>query len=77
MVGYFGDAPGVPVIAPAGSIAVFSSTCFHRSGFNRTDKMRRAYLVQYSDAPILSEDGSAPRHLAEPFLQDGRNVARL
>ena len=77
MVGYFGDAPGVPVIAPAGSIAVFSSTCFHRSGFNRTDKMRRAYLVQYSQAPITTDDGTGVRHLAEPFLQDGRNVARL
>ena len=34
MVGYFGDDPGIPVIAPAGSIAVFSSTSFHRSGLN-------------------------------------------
>jgi ectoine hydroxylase-related dioxygenase (phytanoyl-CoA dioxygenase family) len=77
MVGYFGSEPGTPVIAPAGSIAVFSSTCFHRNGFNRTDKVRRAYLVQYSNAPILTEDGSAPRHLTEPFLRDGRNVARI
>jgi ectoine hydroxylase-related dioxygenase (phytanoyl-CoA dioxygenase family) len=45
MVGYFGSEPGTPVIAPAGSIAVFSSTCFHRNGFNRTEKTRRAYLV--------------------------------
>ena len=45
MVGYFGDNPGTPVTVPAGSIAVFSSTTFHRSGFNTTDRMRRAYLV--------------------------------
>lgn len=77
MVGYFGDHPGVPVILPAGSVAVFSSTTFHRSGFNRTDRMRRAYLVQYSDAPITTDDGTGVRHLAEPFLKDGRNVARI
>ena len=77
MVGYFGDNPGIPVIVPAGSIAVFSSMTFHRSGFNRTDKMRRAYLVQYSDAPIKTDDGTGDRHLAEAFLHDGRNVAKI
>ena len=77
MVGYFGDAPGIPVIAPAGSIAVFSSTTLHRSGFNHADKMRRVYLVQYSNAPILTEDGTKPRHLVEPFLQGGQNVAQI
>ena len=76
MVGYFGDNPGIPVIVPAGSIAVFSSTTFHRSGFNRTDRMRRAYLVQYSDAPIKTDDGTGIRHLAEPFLHDGQVVAK-
>jgi hypothetical protein len=44
--------------APAGSIAVFSSVCFHRSGPNRTSKMRCIYLPQYSAEPILSADGS-------------------
>lgn len=65
-VGYFGDDPGVPVIAPAGSIACFSSTAFHRSGFNTTDQMRRVYLCQYSVEPILKQDGN-PWGLAEPF----------
>jgi hypothetical protein len=31
LVGYFGDDPGDPVIVPAGSIACFSTTVFHRS----------------------------------------------
>jgi ectoine hydroxylase-related dioxygenase (phytanoyl-CoA dioxygenase family) len=66
-VGYFGDDPGIPVIVPAGSIACFSSTVFHRSGFNTTDKMRRIYLAQYSAAPLLKADGSGPWNLAEPF----------
>jgi ectoine hydroxylase-related dioxygenase (phytanoyl-CoA dioxygenase family) len=67
MIGYFGADPGDPVIVPAGSIACFSSTVFHRSGPNTTDRMRRVYLAQYSAEPILSEDRSRPRHLAEPL----------
>jgi ectoine hydroxylase-related dioxygenase (phytanoyl-CoA dioxygenase family) len=64
LVGYFGDDPGDPVSVPAGSIACFSSTLFHRSGANTTDRVRRVYLAQYSAEPILNEDGR-PRHLAE------------
>jgi len=75
LIGYFGDDPGIPVIVPAGSIAVFSSVCFHRSGPNRTDKMRRIYLPQYSAEPILSEDGATLWAFAEPFLKDGQIVA--
>jgi ectoine hydroxylase-related dioxygenase (phytanoyl-CoA dioxygenase family) len=74
LVGYFGDDPGDPVIVPAGSIACFSSTLFHRSGANTTDRMRRVYLAQYSAEPILSDDGSGPRHLAELLLVDGERV---
>jgi ectoine hydroxylase-related dioxygenase (phytanoyl-CoA dioxygenase family) len=71
LVGYFGDDPGDPVIVPAGSIACFSSTLFHRSGPNTTDRTRRVYVAQYSAEPILTEDGSRPRLLAEPLLVDG------
>jgi ectoine hydroxylase-related dioxygenase (phytanoyl-CoA dioxygenase family) len=65
MVGYSGEDPGDPVVVPAGSMACFSSTLFHRSGANSTDRPRRVYLAQYSSEPILSDDGSRPRHLAE------------
>jgi ectoine hydroxylase-related dioxygenase (phytanoyl-CoA dioxygenase family) len=74
LVGYFGDDPGDPVIVPAGSIACFSSTVFHRSGPNTSDRVRRVYLAQYSTEPILTNDGSQPRHLAEPLLADGTRV---
>jgi ectoine hydroxylase-related dioxygenase (phytanoyl-CoA dioxygenase family) len=70
LIGYFGDDAGDPVLVPAGSVACFSSTLFHRSGPNATDAVRRVYLVQYSAEPILSEDRTRPRHLAEPV--DGR-----
>jgi ectoine hydroxylase-related dioxygenase (phytanoyl-CoA dioxygenase family) len=72
LIGYHGDDPGEPVLVPAGSIAVFSSTCFHRSGVNRSAQTRRVYLAQYSPEPIL-RDGK-PIILAEPFLKDGRRV---
>jgi ectoine hydroxylase-related dioxygenase (phytanoyl-CoA dioxygenase family) len=71
LVGYFGDDPGDPVIVPAGSIACFSTTLFHRSGTNTTNRARRVYVAQYSAEPILSKDGSQPRMLAEPLLIDG------
>lgn len=74
LVGYHGDDPGVPVIVPAGSVAVFSSVCFHRSGENRSPRMRRVYLTQYSTEPILNPEGKLSA-LADPFLRDGKIVA--
>ena len=75
LIGYFGDDPGVPVVAPAGSIACFASTVFHRSGPNTTDRFRRIFLPQYSAAPILKPGGVEPYYLAEPFLKGGQFVA--
>ena len=74
MIGYFGDDPGIGVVAPAGSIAVTSSTTFHRSGANTTASPRRAYVAQYSAEPMLNPDGSGPRHFADPFLREGKIV---
>ncbi len=73
-VGYFGDDAGDPIVCPAGSVACFSSTVFHRSGPNTTDKMRRIYLPQYSAEPIVKADGSALWNLAEPFIVNGVRV---
>ncbi len=72
-IGYFGNDPGIPMICSAGSIVVFSSTTFHRSGANQTQKMRRAYAMQYSPEPISEADGTL-KGLAEPFLVNGRRV---
>ena len=68
--GYFGSDPGDPVIVPAGSIACFSSTVLHRSGFNRTPAWRRVYLPQYSAEPLRRSDGKLAA-FAEPFLVNG------
>jgi len=75
MVGYFGKDPGIPVIVPAGSIAVFSSYVFHRSGPNLTDKMRRIYLPQYAPSIIRDLKGNQWAQ-AVPFLKNGENVWR-
>jgi ectoine hydroxylase-related dioxygenase (phytanoyl-CoA dioxygenase family) len=75
-VGYFGADRGVPVIAPAGSIAVFSSMLFHSSGANSTQRMRRIYLAQYSGEILMTEDGTKPWGQAEKFLENGKVVAR-
>jgi ectoine hydroxylase-related dioxygenase (phytanoyl-CoA dioxygenase family) len=72
-VGHAGADPGVPVIAPAGSLVVFSSTLLHRSGENRSAEPRRAYIVQYSAEPIYNPDG-AVRHFADPMLHAGQRV---
>lgn len=74
LIGYHGDDPGIPVIAPSGSIAVFASTVFHRSGANHTDAMRRIYLPQYSAEPIVRPDNGEVFNLAVPFVRDGEQV---
>ena len=75
LVGYHGNDPGVKVIVPAGSIAVFSSVTFHRSGSNTTNKPRRVYLAQYSAEPIMTKDNSKLWGLAWPFLRNDKIVA--
>jgi ectoine hydroxylase-related dioxygenase (phytanoyl-CoA dioxygenase family) len=73
LVGYFGKNPGIPVVLPAGSIAVFSSYVFHRSGPNLTDKLRRIYLPQYATQVINNMQGQQQGQ-AVPFLKDGEIV---
>lgn len=72
-IGYFGDHPGIPVVAPAGSIAVFSSTTFHRSGPNTSGQPRRAYALQFAADVVHYADGST-MGLTERFLVEGERV---
>ncbi len=74
----------VAVPARAGSIVVFSSLTPHCTGPNRTDEVRKAYIVQYAPdgAEILMPDheGQLARHPADdakrqfPILREGRAV---
>jgi ectoine hydroxylase-related dioxygenase (phytanoyl-CoA dioxygenase family) len=71
LVGYHGDDPGELVILPAGSMAVFSSTVFHRSGVNTTPNYRRVYVVQYAPEPMINAKGLIASR-ADPVLKDGK-----
>ena len=73
LVGFDDSQPGVPVVAPAGSIACFTSFNLHKSGANRTEAMRRVYLAQYSNEPIHSGSGELWA-MAVPFVSHGANV---
>ena len=73
---YFGSDPGIPMTAPAGSIVVFSSVVIHRSGPNLTDRMRRAYIAQYSKEVITAKGTNTPSGSFEQFLDGGKVVAR-
>lgn len=73
LVGYHGQDPGIPIIAPAGSIVAFSSLVLHRSGANASPRMRRVYLPQYSSQPVTLASGR-PWAMAVPFLEGGRRV---
>lgn len=66
LVGYDGDEAGVPIVAPAGSVAVFSSLLLHRSGPNRTDRPRRGYTAHYSPSPILDPTTGEAFAFADP-----------
>lgn len=69
-ISYEGNEKGTPVEVPAGSIAVFSSLLFHRSGANTTSSMRRAYTANYTREPLRKSDGSL-HAFADPLLLDG------
>jgi hypothetical protein len=72
MVGYDGDELGIPIVVPAGGMAVFSSFTFHRSGANTTDRARRVYLTAYSGQPMPLKEGTTRQ--AVPFLKAGAFV---
>jgi len=71
--GYFGPEKGSPAVCQAGSIVVFSSLTFHRSGANNTENMRRAYAVQFSPEIIYEPDGTL-KGLDELFLMNGKRI---
>jgi phytanoyl-CoA hydroxylase len=43
---------GVPVPIPTGTMIAMQSLTFHKSGVNRSDAMRKAYVIQYSVAGL-------------------------
>jgi ectoine hydroxylase-related dioxygenase (phytanoyl-CoA dioxygenase family) len=69
----------VAVEAPAGSIVVFSSLTPHRTGPNRTDGVRSAYILQYAPdgARLLQGDPAAGPGAPVPCTEPGRQLPIL
>jgi ectoine hydroxylase-related dioxygenase (phytanoyl-CoA dioxygenase family) len=76
----------VPVPVQAGSVVVFSSLTPHCTGPNRTDEVRKAYIVQYApdgaEVQVRDADGEVQRYPADdarrqfPVLREGQAVTR-
>ncbi len=75
LVGWTGEDEGVVIEVPAGGIVAFSSLLLHSTGANRTSRMRRVYLAQYSPEAILDPGTKHLRRNAIPFLRRGERVA--
>ncbi len=73
---YFGADPGVPVELKKGSMVVFSSLLFHRSGPNVSQTVRKGYVIQYCVAHARNAltgdlfNGVVIARQGEPVLSD-------
>lgn len=71
LVGWADDSGAVTLEVPAGSIVAFSSLLLHATGANRTDKLRRVYLAQYTPEVMLNPGTRQLRNNAVPLLLKG------
>jgi ectoine hydroxylase-related dioxygenase (phytanoyl-CoA dioxygenase family) len=71
LVGWTDDSGAVTLEVPAGSIVAFSSLLLHATGANRTDKLRRVYLAQYTREVMLNPGTRQLRNNAVPLLLKG------
>jgi ectoine hydroxylase-related dioxygenase (phytanoyl-CoA dioxygenase family) len=76
LVGWKGNDEGVVLEVPAGSVVAFSSRLLHTTGANRTDRMRRVYLAQYTPEVMLNPGTRQLRRNAIPVVQGGEHVTR-
>jgi ectoine hydroxylase-related dioxygenase (phytanoyl-CoA dioxygenase family) len=76
LVCYSNDAPdqGVRVPVKAGSMAVFSSLTFHKSGPNTSNGPRKAYVIQYSKSPLRRANSGELVHNEIAVARNGRAV---
>ena len=70
------DAPdqGVQVPVSAGSMAVFSSLTFHKSGPNTSNGPRKAYVIQYSKSPLRNATSGEILQGKIPIARDSQAV---
>ena len=66
---------GVAIEVPAGGIAAFWSTTMHKSGVNASKGIRKAFILQYSKAPLTMVKTGEPVNNAIALTRDGVPVA--
>jgi ectoine hydroxylase-related dioxygenase (phytanoyl-CoA dioxygenase family) len=67
---------GIMVPVKAGSMAVFQSLMFHKSGVNRSKGTRKAYIIQYSHSGLRSALTGELVNNRIPLARDGQSVER-
>ena len=73
--GYFGADEGDAIVAPAGSLVIFSSLLLHGSGSNTSKLPRRVLNISYSPPErVFRDDEAFQVQKSESFLEDGRIV---
>lgn len=75
LVGWTDDTGAVTIDATAGSIVAFSSRLLHSTGPNRSSRMRRVYLAQYTPEAMLDPGTRHLRNNAVPLLRRGEQVS--
>ncbi|HEY0867189.1 MAG TPA: phytanoyl-CoA dioxygenase family protein, partial [Fimbriimonas sp.] len=65
---------GIQVPIEAGSIIAFWSLTMHKSGPNRSNGIRKAYVIQYSKSPLRYAESGEPVQDLIPVARDGRDV---
>jgi phytanoyl-CoA hydroxylase len=65
---------GVPVPIRGGSIAAFQSLTMHKSGINRSQGVRKAYVIQYSHAGLRNARTGEPMTGKIPVARAGKSV---
>ncbi len=73
-IGYPGDKEDILLEVPAGSVAVWSSRDFNRSGSNTSPNIPRIHLPHDSPGPMKETDGTH-RAFAGTFLVGGARRA--
>lgn len=63
------DKHQVTLEAPAGAVVVFDSMLFHRAGFNKSQKIRRAINHIYTE-PIIKQQIDLPEYLGPKYEND-------
>lgn len=62
---------GIPAPIPAGAMVAMQSLMFHKSGVNRSEGMRKAYVIQYSVAGLRNARTGEVLPDKRPVARDG------